>query len=88
MVDFSTPFQHSNEVIQAVDPRLPEALLQQPKSPVRRKLCVTDNQEGDGDGVVKTSEDHPRQVLHHVPTCTCVHSGKVYATVYAYLFSF
>ena len=33
MVDFGGAFHHSNEVIQAVDPRLSEALLQQPNSP-------------------------------------------------------
>ena len=77
MVDFGGAFHHSNEVIQAVDPCLPEALLQQPESPVRRKLGVADNQEGDSDGLVKTTEDPLCQVLHHVPTCTCVRSGKV-----------
>ena len=33
MVDFGGAFHHSNEVIQVVDPRLSEALLQQPNSP-------------------------------------------------------
>lgn len=68
MVHQSRFLYDSDEVVQAVDSGLSEALFQQPKGPVRCKFRVADNEEGDGDRHVK---DPPRQVLHHVPKCTC-----------------
>ena len=56
---------YTSQIIQRADVGTAKLPLDEAKTGIRRELGVASNQKVKPDGVVKTSEDSPHQVLHH-----------------------
>ena len=56
---------YMSQIIQQTDIGTAKLPLDEAKTGIRRELGVASNQKVKPDGVVKTSEDSPHQVLHH-----------------------
>jgi len=67
MVDLWRFFHNLHQVCQAVNLGLAEFLLQQPKTPIRQKLGMAHNEEGNGNGLIEANKNSRRKVLHHIP---------------------
>ena len=56
---------YTSQIIQRADVSTAKLPLDEAKTGIRRELGVASNQKVKPDGVVKTSEDSPHQILHH-----------------------